>query len=107
MVKVKVLVTRPAEEDPAGLGVPLERPANVPAEEVNVGVGISVGRVFLPGYGRTAANGVTTVKIKLERYVPKGTAHVRAFGYKEVVATTCLTVEEQGYHAVDNAFKVK
>ena len=107
VVNVQVLVTRPAEEDPAGLGVPLQRPASVPAQEVNVGVGISVGRVFLPGYGRTKANGVATVRIKLERYVPKATGHVRAFAYKEVVATTCLTVEEQGYRAIDNAFKVK
>ena len=107
VVKVQVAVTRPAEEDPVGLGLPVQRPANVPAEGVNVGVGISVGRVFLPGYARTAANGVASVRIKLERYVPRAAAHVRAFAYKEVVATTCLTVEEQGYHAVDNAFKVK
>ncbi len=107
VVKVKVLVTRPAEEDPAGLGVPLERPASVPAEGVNVGVGISVGRVFLPGYGRTSPNGVATVGIKLARYVPSAPADVRAFAYKEVVATTCLTVEEQGFKAVENAFRVK
>jgi hypothetical protein len=106
-VKVGVKVTRPAEEDPAGLGVSFERPATQPASDVNVGVGVSVGRVFLPGYGRTNAQGKTTVSVKLERYVRPATAHVRAFAYKEVVQTTCLTVEEQGYTDVQNAFKVK
>ena len=107
VVKVQVAVTRPAEEDPAGLGLTVDRPAEAPAQDVNVGIGVSVGRVFLPGYGRTAANGRVTVGIKLEHYVPSTVAHVRAFAYKEVVATTCLTVEEQGYRAVDRAFRVK
>ena len=105
-VKVNVTVTRPAEEDPAGLGVSLERPFAQPAAEVNVGVGISAGRVFLPGFGRTDAKGKTTVSIKLARYVKPGSAHVRAFAYKEVVNTTCLTVEEQGYRTLENAFKI-
>lgn len=106
-VPVKITVTRPAEEDPAGLGVGFERPASQPAADVNVGVGLSVGRVFLPGYGRTNEQGKTTVSVELERYVRPGTAHVRAFAYKEVLNTTCLTVEEQGYRDVQNAFKVK
>lgn len=106
VVKVPVEVTRPAEEDPVGLGVTFERPVTEPAEGVNVGVGISVGRTFLPGYGLTKADGTTTVSIKLERYVPAAMAHVRAFAYKEIVYTTCLIVEEQGYADRPNAFKV-
>lgn len=106
VVKVAVLVTRPAEEDPLGLGVTFERPVTEPAGEVNVGVGISVGRVFLPGYGLTKEDGTATVLIKLEKYVPAAMAHVRAFAYKEVVYTTCLIVEEQGYRDRPNAFKV-
>lgn len=106
VVKVKVEVTRPAEEDPIGLGVAFERPFTQPAEEVSVGVGISVGRVFLPGYGLTKADGTATVMIKLENYTPAGTAHVRAFAYKEVVYTTCLIVEEQGFRDKPSAFKV-
>ena len=85
VVKVNVEVTRPAEEDPIGLGIAFERPMVQPAEDVNVGVGISIGRSFLPGYGLTKADGKTTVMIKLERYVPAATAHVRAFAYKEIV----------------------
>ena len=106
VVKVKVEVTRPAEEDPVGLGVAFERPMVQPAEGVNVGVGISIGRTFLPGYGLTKADGKTTVMIKFEKYVPAATAHVRAFAYKEIVYTTCLIVEEQGYRDFPNAFKV-
>lgn len=106
-VKVPVLVTRPAEEDPLGLGVAAERPVSEPAEDVNVGVGISVGRSFLPGFGITNEEGKTTVLVRIENYVsaPK-MAHVRAFAYKEVVNTTCLTVEETGYRDHPNAFKV-
>ena len=106
VVKVKVEVTRPAEEDPVGLGVASERPYVQPAEGVSVGVGVSVGRVFLPGYGLTKADGTTTVMIKLENYTPAAMAHVRAFAYKEVLYTTCLTVEEQGFRDAPNAFKV-
>ena len=106
IVKVKVEVSRPAEEDPIGLGIGYERPISQPAEDVSVGVGISVGRVFLPGYGITDAEGKATVMIKLENYTPAAMAHVRAFAYKTVVATTCLIVEEQGFRDMPNAFKV-
>ncbi len=106
VVPVEITVSRPAEEDPAGLGVGVERPTSVPAAEVNVGVGISVGRVFLPGYGFTNQRGKVTVRIRLERYAPTTTAHVRAFAYKTTFQTTCLTVEEQGYRTVPNAFRV-
>ena len=106
VVKVKVVVTRPAEEDPVGLGVGFERPVTEPAAEVNVGVGISVGRTFLPGYAMTKEDGTATVLIKLEKYVPAAMAHVRAFAYKEVLYTTCLVIEEQGYRDAPNAFRV-
>jgi hypothetical protein len=106
VVKVKVEVSRPAEEDPVGLGIGFERPYSQPAEGVSVGVGVSVGRVFLPGYGLTDEEGKTTVMIKLENYTPAAMAHVRAFAYKEVVYTTCLIVEEQGFRDSPNAFKV-
>ncbi len=106
-VKVDVTVTRPAEEDPMGLGVGTERPASVPASDVNVGVGVSVGRVFLPGYGRTNDAGKANVAIKIEKYAPRAVAHVRAFAYKEVFSSPCLTVEEQGFASRDNAFRVR
>jgi hypothetical protein len=68
-VTVKVVVTRPAAEDPAGFGVRTERPVAQPASDVNVGIGINVGRAFLPGYGKTNNNGEVAVGIKLGRRV--------------------------------------
>jgi len=107
-VPLKVEVSRPSENDPVGLGVAAERPTSQPAEEVNVGIGISIGRVFLPGYNLTNAEGKTTVKIKLEKWSPAGKmAQLQVFAYKEQVNTPCVVVEEQGYRAVQNAFKVK
>jgi hypothetical protein len=106
VVKVQVTVSRPAEEDPVGLGIGFERPVSEPAPEVNVGVGISLGRVFLPGYGFTNEQGKTVVPIRIERYAPAKTAYVRAYAYKTQLETTCLTVEEQGYRTVPDAFKV-
>ena len=106
-VKVGVVVTRPAEEDPVGLGLGTERPASLPAGDVNVGVGISIGRVFLPGYGRTNDKGQTTVEIRIEKYAPSAVAQVRAFAYKEILSSPCLTVEEQGFRSVANAFRVR
>ncbi len=108
VVKVKVKVSRPSENDPIGLGISLDRPVSEPAADVNVGIGISIGRVFLPGYALTNQKGKATVGIKIERYAPAGKmAHLQAFAYKERANTPCLIVEEQGYEAMPNAFKVK
>jgi hypothetical protein len=106
-VKVEVLVTRPAGQDPAGFGITHPRPASVPAEEVNLGVGISIGRDFLPGYGYTNQKGRATVPVKIERYIKPGSASVRVYATKQRVNTTCLTVEEAGFGDVANAFRVK
>jgi hypothetical protein len=105
-VRATILVTRPAEQDPAGLGIDTPRPVTQPATDVNVGIGIVVGAAFVPGYGRTNNNGKVTVGIKLARYVPAGTATVRAYAYKQRANTPCLVVEEQGYRSKPNAFRV-
>src|SRR5688500_2152171 len=69
---INVTVTRPAKEDPLGNGIPMERPYVEPVEGAIVGVGLSIGRVFLPGAAITDANGVAKVRIKLESYAPAG-----------------------------------
>jgi hypothetical protein len=108
VVPFKVRVSRPSENDPIGLGVSMERPVSEPAGDVNVGIGLSVGRVFLPGYALTNQKGKATVRIRIQRYAPAGKmAQVQAFAYKERANTPCLVVEEQGYEARPNAFKVK
>ena len=106
-VPVHIEVTRPSENDPAGLGLTVPRVTSQPAEDVNVGVGLSIGRVFLPGYAVTNAKGKATARIKIENYAPSGKwADARAYAYLERVNTPCVIVEEQGFRDVARAFKV-
>lgn len=106
MVVAKIVVTRPAGEDPAGLGIPMERPVSQPAAHVNVGIGISVRGAFLPAYGKTDDNGGVAVAVRLRRRMPVGVATVRAYAYKERLNTPCVVVEEQGYRTHRKAFRV-
>ena len=108
VMTLKVRVSRPSENDPVGLGVSMDRPVSNAAENVNVGVGVSVGRVFLLGYGLSNEEGKTTVRVKIERYTPVNkVAHVQVYAYYEQANTPCLVIEEQGYEAIPNAFRVK
>jgi hypothetical protein len=107
VAQVKAVVTRPAHEDPAGNGIPIDPPTSAPAAGVNVGVGIRVGAVFLPGYGVTDDNGMVTVPIKLMPYTPAGTADLEAFAWKNDAESPCLTLQEDGYTQLARAFTVK
>jgi hypothetical protein len=105
-VKIDVTVTRPAKEDPLGNGIPMDRPVVKPAEDVIVGVGLHIGRVFLPGAAITDANGVAHVKIKIESYAPAGqTADVSFYAWRIVQETTCATIQEYGYKSAPHMFK--
>lgn len=103
---VKVNVTRPAEEDPLGNGIPIERPTTEPAEGINVGIGLRVGDVFLFGHSITDANGDAAVKVKLEPWTPPGNAIADAFAWNIVQDTPCLRIEENGYRQSPSIFKV-
>jgi hypothetical protein len=106
-VKIDVTVTRPSDEDPAGQGIPLQRPTTMPAEDITVGVGLRIGRVFLYGFGApTDADGKTMVSVLLRPYTPAGRAILDIFAWKTQVDTPCLLVEEQGYHSHPGAFSV-
>lgn len=104
--KINVTVTRPAHEDPLGLGVEQEPPESFPAEEVNVGIGLRVGDVFLFGHAITDANGKATVKIKIKSYTPAGRASADAYAWKTTFETTCAKVEENGYTQKPDLFQV-
>lgn len=107
-VKVSATVTRPGHEDPAGQGIPMHPPASAPAEGMNVGIGIQVGRVFLFGFGPpTDARGKTTIPVKIQPYTPAGKAMLDAFAWKVQAEPPCFTVEERGYTSIPNAFTVK
>ena len=104
--KIEVTVTRPGQEDPLELGVPLESPQQFPAEEVNVGVGLRVGDVFLFGFDITDAEGKATVPVKIKPYTPGGTATADIFAWKKQADTPCAKVEENGYTQFPNIFKI-
>ena len=105
-VNVKVNVTRPAKEDPLGNGIPMDRPYVEPASGVTVGVGLMVGRVFLPGAGITDDNGDTIVKIKLEDWAPANTwVDSSIYAWKIVQETPCMTVQEYGHATMPRVFK--
>lgn len=106
VAKIKVTVTRPAHEDPLGLGVEQEPPHSEPAEDVNVGMGLRIGDVFLFGHAITNEDGLATVKIKIKSYTPAGKANADAYAWKTVADTTCLKVEENGYRQLPNIFTI-
>lgn len=106
VVPIDVTVTRPAKEDPLGNGIPMERPYVEPVEGVIVGVGLSIGRVFLPGAAITDANGVAKVRIKLESYAPAGVkVDSSVYAWKVVYEMPCATVQEYGYQVLPGLFK--
>lgn len=104
--KIQVTVTRPAHEDPAGLGIQQEPPESFPAEGVNVGMGLRIGDVFLFGHAISNADGKAVVKIKIKSYTPSGMAMVDAYAWRTVADTTCAKVEEEGYRQMPDLFKV-
>ncbi len=106
LAKVKVTVTRPAHEDPAGAGIEQEPPESFPAEGVNVGIGLRVGEVFLFGHSMTNEEGVAMVKIRLKAYTPAGKASADAYAWKTAVDTPCARVEENGYAQKSSLFNV-
>ncbi len=103
---IQVHVTRPAHKDPAGQGINIDPPVTQPAEGVLVGIGLTAGKVFLFGQGKTDANGDASIKVKLEKYAPKGWADISAFGFTRDVETPCFIVEEYGYSVAPHLFKI-
>ena len=105
-VTVKVLVTRPAKEDPLGQGIPMERPFVEPASDVIVGVGLSIGNVFLPGAAITNQDGIAKVKIIMQDYAPADKkVDMSVYAWRIVQQTPCFTVQEDGYKVMPDAFR--
>lgn len=100
-------VVRPAEEDPLNMGIPTDGVDPSPAADVNVGVGLLIGDVFLPGFARTDANGHAKIKIKIEKYVKPGAADAAFYAWNVVQDTPCLRIEENGFRAYMEMFEVK
>jgi hypothetical protein len=105
--KVSVVVTRPAHKDPLQLGPEFEPPASAPAAGVNIGIGVHVGEVFVPGFGQTDDAGEAIVTIKLPSYMKPGIADLDGYAWKIQADSPCMTIEEDGYTHMDAGFAVK
>lgn len=103
---VEATVTRPAHQDPLQTGPEFDPPASAPASEVNVGIGIHVGDVFVPGFGITDEDGTAKIAIKLPKYMKPGSAALDGYAWKIDADSPCLTLEEDGYTHMDGAFSV-
>jgi hypothetical protein len=101
-----VNVSRPADEDPFGLGMQMDAGSMGPVEEANIGVGLLVGDVFLPGFAITDANGDAVIKVKIEKYVKPSVVDAAFYSWKIVQDTPCLRIEENGFRAVSGMFKI-
>ena len=106
VAKIDVTVTRPAQEDPLGNGIPMERPYVEPAPDVIVGIGLHIGRVFLPGAAITDEQGVARVRIKIEDYAPANQwADTSVYAWRILHETPCATIQEYGYKSMPRMFK--
>jgi hypothetical protein len=105
-VTFPVNVSRPAEQDPFGLGVPTDPGSLGAVEEANIGVGLLVGDVFLPGFAITDAGGDAVIKVKIENYVKPAVVDAAFYSWKIVQDTPCLRIEENGFRAVPSMFKI-
>lgn len=99
-------VVRPNDDDPLGLGVPMDGVEKQPAEEVNIGAGLIIDDVFLSGFAVTDEKGKATIKIKVEKYAKPGTADAAFYAWKVQVDTPCLRVEENGFRPYPEALHV-
>ena len=106
-IQFPVTVSRPAESDPLGLGVPTDPGSLGPAEEVNIGVGLLIGDVFLPGFAVTDANGEALIKVKVEKYVKPAVVDAAFYAWKIALNTPCVIVQENGFRAVARMFKIE
>ncbi len=105
-VLIEALVVRPDDTDPFQQGIPTDGVDKRPAEGINIGAGLLIGDVFLPGFAVTDAEGKALLKIKLEKYVKPAVVDVALYAWNVVQDTPCLRVEENGYRAYPEMFAV-
>ncbi len=99
-------VTRPADEDPLGQGIPMPRPHVEPAAEVPVVIVAFADDVLLIDYKLTDANGKVNLALKLPKYMPEGPVSARIYAQKLFQDTNCITIYEVGELTLGHAFHV-
>lgn len=107
IAKFPVHVTRPAKEDPLRQGLPWERPYVEDAAGVNIGVGLLIGDVFLPGFATTNDEGKAVIQVKIASYVRPATADAAFYSWNVVAEVPCFRVEENGFKVFQGMFTVK
>lgn len=105
-LKMPIVVTRPAHEDPAGRGVPIDPPASEPAEGVSVMGVTRVGEGFLYDTAMTDPDGKAMLSIRI-RNIPKGSADLELEAKKIVVETPCATVQEAAKLEIEDSFRIR
>jgi hypothetical protein len=99
-------VTRPAEEDPLGQGIPTPRPFVEPAPDVPVVIVAFADDVLLIDYKLTDANGKVNLALKLPKYMPEGPVAARIYAQKLLADSNCMTIYEVGELTLGHAFHV-
>lgn len=104
---VEVTATRPAHEDPAGSGIEFEPPAEVPAQDVTVGLSVWVGkRTYFWQIGLTDANGKDTLALKVPNNAEGGKALAVVSG-RHWIKQDCPDILEDGYTNYANFVTIK
>ncbi|MDQ3981373.1 MAG: hypothetical protein M3271_01685 [Actinomycetota bacterium] len=106
-VPFPTLVTRPADEDPLGQGIPTPRPVVEPAPDVPVVIVAFGDDVLLLDYKTTNAEGKVGLALKLPSYMPEGPVAARLFAQKLLLDLNCIIVYEVGELTLSRAFVVK
>lgn len=104
---LSIAVTRPAREDPAGQGIPLDPFVSEPAPGVSLLAIARIGDALLFDTAETNKDGTATVRIKTPKPTPRGGADVEIKATKIVVESPCATVMEVGYFKRENFFRVR
>lgn len=99
-------VTRPADEDPLGNGIPLPRPHVEAAADVPVVIVAFADDVLLIDYKLTDAKGNVNLALKLPKYMPEGPVSARIYAQKLLRDTNCITIYEVGEMTLGHAFHV-
>ena len=103
---IHATVTRPAHEDPAGLGIEFEPPHSEPAANINIGAALMTGdNTFLFGFAVTNDKGKADIKIDLDKS-EAGMADVDIYAWNDVLRIPCLTVREYGHRYYEDMFGI-
>lgn len=105
-MKVAMKVQRPGRQDPLGEGQPLNSPAYLPAENVEVSVSLYVGEYhYRYGLGVTDANGEAVISVPaFPKSAPAGPVRATAAARAYYNRGGCPDIEEVGYSSYDPFF---